>query len=189
MKLLLVAIAFIAAIQQGEGNNADGWVTKDTPTCELVTWFEDAMNKAEEMECHLELQEGFPEIGLNARVCLMSAFAISKKYTEKEARENFQEYKEMEVKEMKVVAGIRDTWESVHIALKGSADLDFCDKYQDVQSLTMNKQTWDDLKAVGECLKCRCDNKSEQCPSCVPGGLTNDQKMYGVKPDCNKFKC
>lgn len=65
MKLLLVAIAFIAAIQQGEGNNADGWVTKDTPTCELVTWFEDAMNKAEEMECHLELQEGFPEIGLN----------------------------------------------------------------------------------------------------------------------------
>jgi len=187
MKLLLVTIAVITAIHQGQGDNADGWVTKDTSTCDLVEWFEDAINKAEEMGCLLELEEGFPEIGINARVCIMSAFAISKEYTEEEAREKFRLYKE--TNEMQYVAGIRDTWESVHKALMGSADLDFCDKYQDVQSLTMNKQTWDDLKAVGECLQCRCDNSDEQCPSCVPGGLTNDQNMYGVKPDCDKFDC
>ena len=65
MKLLLAAVAVIAAIHPGQGNNADGWVTKDTPTCDLAAWFEDAMNKADNMGCDNELQEGYPEIGIN----------------------------------------------------------------------------------------------------------------------------
>ena len=54
MKLLLVATAVIAAVHYGHSTT----INKATTVCELAQMFVDAMQEAEDMECHLLLGEG-----------------------------------------------------------------------------------------------------------------------------------
>jgi len=83
MKLLLATIFIIAAIHYGHGIT----LNEHTTACDVSKAFEGAMDKTEDMECHLRLTNGGPDgLGYNAkfnptaRICYMTAFAIAEEY-------------------------------------------------------------------------------------------------------------